>query len=297
MLSGRAVYRALVGRGFRAKMIDPARRSEMERRLSAIDVAFLALHGAGGEDGTLQAYLERKGVPYVGSDERGSRNAFDKHVAKRLFTKANIPTPPSILIKISDWRTHLSRFPAPYFVKPPREGSSIGVFPVDDFAKSAHKIREALLEYGELLIEKKIEGREFTVGVLGRKALPPIELLPKNSFYDYHAKYTRGMTEYRVPAEIPRALWKKLQALALRVHDCLQLRDLSRIDIMTDANSNPYVLEANSIPGFTEFSLLPKAAKVTGISFEDLCEGLVMRAHARNHGRVRRSGRAASGGR
>jgi D-alanine-D-alanine ligase len=276
-------------------MIDPARRSEMERRLSAIDVAFLALHGAGGEDGTLQAYLEKKGMPYVGSDERGSRNAFDKHVAKRLFIKAKIPTPPSILVKISDWRTQLSRFPAPYFVKPPREGSSIGVFPVDDFEKSVQKIQEALLEYGELLIEKKIVGREFTVGVLGRKALPPIELLPKNPFYDYHAKYTQGMTEYRVPAEIPRALWNKLQALALRVHDCLKLRDLSRIDIMTDENANPYVLEANSIPGFTEFSLLPKAAKVTGRSFEDLCEELVMRAHARNRRRARRFGRAARG--
>jgi D-alanine-D-alanine ligase len=280
-LSGGAVYRALKASGFQTCFVDPAVPSAMERKIEKIDVAFLALHGHGGEDGTIQRYLEKKKVPYVGSDARGSRNAFDKLLAKRLFIRSGIPTPQYHLVKISNWRKKLKAFKAPYFVKPPREGSSIGIFQVMDFKASSEAIQEALLEYGELIVEKKIEGREFTVGVLGSKPLPPIELLPKNLFYDYHAKYTKGMTDYQVPAKISRSLWIKLQRLALKVHKILGLRDLSRIDIMVDKQGRPFVLEANSIPGFTEFSLLPKAAKVSGLSFEDLCSLLVGWAYQR----------------
>jgi D-alanine-D-alanine ligase len=280
-LSGRAVYQALKTAGFQVLFIDPANAAAMERKIARIDVAFLALHGHGGEDGSIQRYLETKRIPYVGADEKGSVNAFDKLRAKKLFIKAGIPTPPFILVKISDWRQKLADFKTPYFIKPPREGSSIGIFQVQDFQMATAKIKEALLAYGELIVEKKIEGREFTVGILGTKALPPIELLPKNDFYDYHAKYTKGMTEYQVPARISKTLWRKLENLALKVHKSLKLRDLSRIDIMVDNQGRPFVLEANSIPGFTEFSLLPKAAKVTGMSFESLCSLLVGWAYQR----------------
>lgn len=133
-------------------------------------------------------------------------------------------------------------------------------------------------QFGRLLVEEKVVGREFTVGVLGEKPLPVIELCPKRSFYDYRAKYTKGMTEYKVPARIPKNLAEKLQRTAVAVHKVLGLRDISRIDMMVDRSGNPYVLEANSIPGFTELSLLPKAARAAGIPFDVLCSELVCRA-------------------
>lgn len=273
--SGRAVHQALVRSGYSTLCIDPANSRKMRRALGRIDLAFLALHGHGGEDGIIQERLERSGIPYVGSDAVGSRRAFDKRTAKNLFQKKRIPTPDFVIIRISDWRRKLARFPTPYFVKPLRDGSSIGVFSVEDLSESAETIRQALKQYGELLVERKIEGREFTVGVLGRKALPVVELVPKRSFYDYRAKYTKGMTEYRVPAPIPRKLTRRLQRIALVVHRTLGLRDMSRVDMMVDRKGRPYVLEANSIPGFTELSLLPKAARAGGISFERLCSNLV----------------------
>ena len=283
-LSGRAVYGALKRAGFSALLIDPAKPQSMERRVRAIDVAFLALHGHGGEDGRIQTYLEKKRVPYVGADAHGSRNAFDKLLAKRLFLRSRIPTPPHRVLTRSNWKKALARFPGPWFIKPHREGSSIGVFMVEDLRKSAEKIKRAVVEYGKLLAEQKISGREFTVGILGRQALPPVELVPKNPFYDFHAKYTKGMTEYRVPARIPAGLRKKLQRIALKVHRCLKLRDLSRIDIMVDRKGRPFVLEANSLPGFTELSLLPKAAKAAGMSFEEVCTRLVHWASQRGKG-------------
>ena len=131
------------------------------------------------------------------------------------------------------------------------------------------------------MAEKKIEGREFTVGIFGNRPLPVIELKPKREFYDYRAKYTKGMTDYLVPAKIPASLKMRLQKIALRVHKVLGLRDFSRVDLMVDRKSRPYVLEANSIPGFTELSLLPKAAKKAGYSFEDVCSQLVAWAYER----------------
>ncbi len=280
--SGRAVYQALRGAGFSLLKIDPAQAAIMVRKLSRIDVAFLALHGAGGEDGEIQRYLEKKRIPYTGSNPEGSRKAFDKGVAKRLFVKNGIPTPSSVEFSLSNWEKRLSKVSVPFFVKPLRDGSSVGIFLVEDLAESADKIRQALSQYDKLLAENKIFGREFTVGILGKKPLPVIELVPKRSFYDYRAKYTRGMTKYLAPAPIAKVLSRRLQALALKVHKALQLRDFSRVDIMVDSQNNPYVLEANSIPGLTDLSLLPKAARAAGISFESLCYRLVEWAHQRN---------------
>ena len=289
--SGRAVKKALAACGISTAFLDPRDESRFQSALRRIDLAFIALHGSGGEDGVVQARLEKNKIPYVGSDPAGSRLAFDKLLAKKLFQKAGIPTPPYAVIRYPDWREKLSAFPVPFVIKPLREGSSVGVFIVEDLGRAAEKIRQSLREYGELLAEKKIEGREFTVGILGDKALPVIELVPKRSFYDYRAKYTKGLTEYRVPAPIPAALERRLRRLALRVHRTLGLRDFSRTDLMLDRGGNPYVLEANSIPGFTELSLVPKAALAAGISFENLCCRLVAMAH----GRAKRNGMHPNG--
>lgn len=280
--SGRAVLRALKQAGFSARWIDPKQVQKLAARLHTIDLAFIALHGKGGEDGTIQQYLEKKKIPYIGSGPAGSRRAFDKVLSKKIFLQSGIPTPSSLMIEGSNWKKRLSRFPVPFFVKPSCEGSSIGAFPVEDFRREAEKLRRHLNRFGRLLVEKKMEGREFTVGILGQKPLPVIELRPKRKFYDYKAKYTKGMTVYDVPAKIPAPLARKMQRMALKVHRSLGLRDFSRVDMMLDASGDIYVLEANSIPGFTEFSLLPKAAKEAGISFEQLCVQLVAWAYNRS---------------
>jgi D-alanine-D-alanine ligase len=281
--SGRAVTRGLKAAGFKTLHLDPRNASLFKRRLKQIDLAFLALHGKGGEDGQIQALLERARIPYIGADVRGSRNAFDKILSKKIFTHAGIPTAKYQLITRKTGIGPLKRMRLPLFVKPPKEGSSIGAFAVEDFAKDAVKVKNVLDAFGELLVEPKIEGRELTVGILGNQALPVIEMKPKSGFYDYHAKYTKGMTEYEVPARIPIKLAKQLQKIALKTHKALGLRDLSRVDIMVDQAGKPYVLEANSIPGFTELSLLPKAAKCAGISFENLCTRLVAFAWQRKN--------------
>lgn len=269
--SGRAIYRALKTAGLAVRYLDPADPVRLKKGLGKIDVAFLALHGHGGEDGVIQRQLERRRISYTGSDERGSRLAFNKVFAKRIFRRAGIPTADFVLLSPKNWKKKLVRFPMPSFVKPLCDGSSIGVFMVNSPLDSSSRIRRAFRRYGILFAEKRIQGREFTVGILGDRALPVVELKPGNAFYDYQAKYTKGKTDYLVPAPIPTGLARRLQNLGLRVHKALGLRDLSRVDIMVDGRGRPFVLEANTIPGFTEFSLLPKAARADGIGFEDLC--------------------------
>ena len=288
--SGRAVKEALVRSGVSILSVDPRNLSRIQQSLKQLDLAFLALHGKGGEDGAIQRLLDRAHIPYVGSDAEGSRVAFNKVKAKKLFESAGIPTPVWKMVSRKNWRT-LKNFPTPFFVKPNEEGSSIGVFLVEDFDQSAEKIGQGIERYGKLLIEERINGREFTVGILGKRALPVVELKPKSRFYDYHAKYTAGMTEYLVPAPVPAAWKKRFQTCALKVHQVLGLRDFSRVDIMADTAGRPFVLEANTIPGFTELSLLPKAAREAGISFKSLCLQLIEMAWQR-HQRNGRNGKA-----
>ncbi len=278
--SGRAVLEALSRSGITAVSIDPTNPLKTKKELQKIDLAFLALHGKGGEDGTIQKTLEKTNIPYVGSDAKGSWLAFNKVEAKRIFERSKIPTPLWTTVTKKNWRK-LETFPVPFFVKPVADGSSIGVFLVEDFKQSVEKLKQGLSEHGALLVEKRIQGREFTVGILGKKPLPVVELRPKKKFYDYEAKYTSGMTEYLVPAPIPESWRRRFQRCALDVHEALGLRDFSRVDLVTDREGEPFVLEANTIPGFTELSLLPKAAREAGISFEALCLKLIEMAWKR----------------
>lgn len=278
--SGRAVRKALEEMGYETRAIDPSRRADL-LSTDVIDVAFVALHGRGGEDGVLQAILDQKKIPYTGSGPRGCRLSFDKVKAKAILRKKGIPTADYAVIDGRNWMARLKRLGEPIFIKPVDDGSSIGVFAVDDLQKSANMIKTALRKYGRLLAERKISGREFTVAVLDGKALPVIELRPERSFYDYKAKYTKGLCNYLVPAPIDPKLAKRMQAIALDVHRALELEDVSRVDIMTDERGDPYVLEANAIPGLTEMSLLPKAARQSGISFGRLCEMLLEKAYSR----------------
>lgn len=280
--SGEAVYQALKSAGVDVIKIDTANGFKAKLKAEPVDLAFLALHGTGGEDGTIQKILNRSRIPYVGSGPKASASAFNKATAKRLFLRLGIPTPSYEVVTAKNWARKLKKWNPPYVVKPVREGSSIGVSFVDRLSEARQKIQSTLKNYPQLLIERKIEGREFTVGILGEKALPVIELKPKRAFYDYKAKYTKGMTEYLVPAPISRSLTNQLQSIALRAHRAIGLRDLSRVDFKVDSAGHPFVLEVNSIPGFTEMSLLPKAAKHIGLEFNDLCVGLLEMAQSRS---------------
>lgn len=280
--SGKAVAQALREAGMQPILIDTADSRPSRCLLSQIDVAFIALHGKGGEDGQIQQLLERWKLPYTGSGPAACRLSLNKALTKRKLMNSGIPTPEYIILQKSNWKEKIARIQGPLFLKPLSEGSSIGVFAVENIRREADKIHKVISKYSWLLAEKKITGREFTVGILEERPLPVIELKPRRSFYDFKAKYTKGMTEYVVPARISKKLAAKIQKLASKTHRVLGLRDMSRVDIMVDDKDRPYVLEANSIPGFTEFSLLPKAARASGISFPDLCARLVKLAKGRN---------------
>jgi D-alanine-D-alanine ligase len=277
--SGRAVIRAFKRLGIPAFPVDPADRKNFPQKIRKADILFIALHGMGGEDGVLQKMLEQKRILFTGSSSKACEKSFDKAVSKRHFEKLGIPTPEYAILDKKNWRKVASEFPAPYFAKPLDGGSSQGVFLVEDFPRSAERLRRSVLRFGRYLIEKKIEGRELTAGLLGGLALPVVEVKPSRSFYDYKAKYTKGMTTYEVPAKIPAKVAKKIQSIALRVYRGLGLRGFSRVDVMLDRKNRPFVLEVNSIPGLTEFSLLPKAARAIGIGFEELCLRVLLDAY------------------
>lgn len=269
--SGRAVTRALKRVGLSAFPVDPADRKNFFRKIREADILFIALHGKGGEDGVIQKMLERKRVLFTGSPSKACVKSFDKAISKRHFQRLGIPTPEYAILDKKNWRRVAAAFPVPYFAKPLDGGSSQGVFLVEDFRGSAERLRRSVLRFGRLLIEKKIAGRELTAGLLGDLRLPVVEVKPSRPFYDYKAKYTKGMTAYEVPARIPAKVAKKIQAIAYRVYRGLGLKGFSRVDVMLDRKNRPFVLEVNSIPGLTEFSLLPKAARAIGIGFEELC--------------------------
>ena len=248
------------------------------------DVAFLALHGGIGEDGTLQALLDLLGIRYTGTGMLGSAVAMDKDVTKRLLRDAEIPTLPWRIARAPDFSYDpdaIDDFVTyPCIVKPSRQGSSVGLTVVDDAGSLDAAIAEAGRYDTEVMIERYVRGRELTVGILGDQPLPPVEIRPKKGIYDYESKYTAGMTEYLCPAPIERELVAQVQAYALRAFRVLKLRGYARVDFIL-AKEQLFCLEANTLPGMTATSLLPKGAAATGIGFPDLCERIVQLAAER----------------
>jgi len=279
--SGEAIYQALLSQGFPVVKLDTRISLARLLRQQPIRAAFLALHGRGGEDGTIQRELEKRGIPYTGSSAAASLRAFDKQLTKSCFVRKGVPTPRSVLVTKKDCRKKLSRFPFPVFAKPLADGSSIGVYLVESYAEFLKNARRIFGREDRLLIEEKIFGREITVGILKERPLPVIELKPKRKFYDYKAKYTAGETEYLVPAPLAPRVAKKVQRIALSAHRALGLRDYSRVDMILDRQDVPQVLEVNTLPGFTSLSLLPKAARAAGLSFEKLCSEILRMAERR----------------
>lgn len=272
--SGRAVHKALSGAGARCELIDVRDADYLERlKKGRFDVAFVAMHGKFGEDGELQKILEREGIRYTGSGPEACRLAMDKAESRRLFAAAGLKIPHGIVIDTPlDPRIQLVRFPI--FAKPVTGGSSIGVACAKKSSELESVLGRAFREDSRVIVEERIKGREMTVGILGGKALPPIEIIPARDFYDYEAKYSDAGTRYEDPAGISVFQTLELKRAALRAHRTLGCSGFSRVDFIL-AGDGAYILEVNAIPGLTERSLLPKMAAKIGLSFAELCDRII----------------------
>ncbi len=285
--SGKAVTEALKSEDCRVTAIDltTADENEVKKVISDadIDIAFLALHGKFGEDGTIQAILESMGIPYTGSGVEASRIAISKIQTQKALKNKNVPVPNFYVLQKSDKFSEDDLLKElgglPVVVKPDQEGSSIGVTVVREKKDLAGAFKEAFSFGPQVLVEQFIEGRELTVGILADEALPVIEICPKEGFFDFTAKYQKGLTEYIVPAVFEDETAKRVQQAALKTYQAVGCRDFARVDVMLNKNNSPYVLEINTIPGFTSTSLLPKAAKCRGYEFADLCIKLIKLAY------------------
>ncbi|MDE6923919.1 MAG: D-alanine--D-alanine ligase [Acetatifactor sp.] len=243
------------------------------------DAVFMALHGANGEDGKIQACLELLGVPYTGTDFVSAAMAMDKGITKDIFKAYNIPTPAGIRLKKGEQESE--KVPYPCIVKACCGGSSVGVCIARNDEEYLAAKEEAFRYDNEAIIEQYIEGREFSVGVMEGEALPAIEIAPKVGFYDYKNKYQAGFTVETCPAEIPEDKAAAMQRTAEKVFQVLRLKSYARMDFRMNNEGEIYCLEANTLPGMTPLSLFPQEAAAIGISYEDLCEKILQNAFRR----------------
>jgi D-alanine-D-alanine ligase len=277
---GGMVLNALRSRGVDALAFDPAERGLDALIGERFERAFIVLHGRFGEDGTVQGVLEWLGIPYTGSGVLASALAMDKLRTKLLWHAEGLPTPPyAVLSKDSDLRAVARKLGVPLMVKPASEGSSIGMSKV----RSAARLDEAYalaVNYDRVVIaEKFIDGTELTAGILGDQVLPLIKLETPRDFYDYEAKYIANDTRYIVPCGLPAARERDIQALCLKAFRALGCSGWGRVDLMLNRQGRPFLLEVNTVPGMTDHSLVPKAARAVGISYEDLCLRILEAAH------------------
>jgi D-alanine-D-alanine ligase len=287
LATARGVSKAL--RSLGVEVVDVDVRDESFELPSDIDFAFLTIHGTFGEDGQLQRILEERGVAYTGDGIEASETAFDKIRSKERFRAHDVNTPNWEVLTGGQRPT----IPLPIVVKPPREGSTVGV----RIVRSDREIDSAIAEVekygGDVLVEQFIAGRELTVGVLGDEVLPILEIIPKGGFYDFTNKYpflnpqAGGAAEHVCPAKIDEEKTKEIQALALRAFRALGLQVYSRVDVILSEKGEPFVLEINNIPGMTEASLLPDAAAAAGITYVDLCRRIIELSRARAEGKTK----------
>lgn len=269
LASGNAVLKALHAAGCNAVGVDV---TGPDFTLPAgTGLAFNVIHGTFGEDGRLQQILEDRGIPYTGAGVQASRVAFDKNLAKEKFLAAGVPTPASEIVS----GVRPPSIPAPFVVKPPREGSSVGVTIVKDSAQALAAMENAAQYGSEILVEAFVEGMELTVAILDDVAMPIVHIIPPEGVYDMASKYpwlsgAKG-SQYICPADLDAETTRRVQEAALAGHRSLGVEIYSRVDVLLDAAGNPFVLEANTIPGMTETSLLPKSAAAHGIGFTELC--------------------------
>ncbi|MBM3829386.1 MAG: D-alanine--D-alanine ligase [Verrucomicrobia bacterium] len=279
--TGAAVAAALRANGNTVHELDPQGPGQWTLP-AGTEVVFLALHGTYGEDGTVQRELDAIKMPYTGCDPEASRLAFDKVLTKKKCVAQGVPTAKSVTFNsaLAPWP---DGWETPVVLKPVRQGSSVGLQFVDSPAEFSSKLAESLKFDSEVLMEERIFGRETTVGILAGRALPVVEVRPKQGTYDYQNKYTAGATEYFCPAEFDAATTARIQDAARGAFNAIGGRDYARVDVMVRANGDPVVLEVNTLPGMTATSLLPKAAAAAGLSYNQLCQMMVDLARQRSN--------------
>jgi len=292
--TGAAVHRALCRRGYDAVMIDVGPTLSRDLQDQKVSLVFLALHGPGGEDGSIQGFLETLGIPYTGSGIQASAVGMHKETTKTMLAAHGIPVPAGIVAKrgekiSSTQALRKGKLRWPVVVKPASEGSTIGV----TIVKKPAQWNEALIlahKYDrDAMIEAYIPGHEVTVSLLGRQAqaplvLPAVEIVAPGGFYDFSAKYEKGRTQYLCPAPLSATITKQIEALALRTYEVLGCAGAARVDFRITPRGRPYVLEINTVPGMTETSLLPMAAAQAGIGYEELTERILESAVAKMKG-------------
>ncbi len=279
-MSGNAVLAALKRKGVDAHAFDTRDRDLHELRSQGFDRVFIALHGRYGEDGTVQGALELMDIPYTGSGVMASGLAMDKWRTKLVWIAAGISTPRFLMLEAgSDFKAVANDLGLPLIVKPSREGSTIGLTKVtrDQDVEAAYQ--KAAQHDEMVLAEEFVAGVEVTASILGEQALPLIRIEAPGGSYDYQAKYFSDETRYFCPSGLPAALESRIQALALKASRILGCRGWGRVDVMLNAKGEPYLLEANTVPGMTGHSLVPMAAKVAGIPFDDLVVRILEDAH------------------
>jgi D-alanine-D-alanine ligase len=275
--SGAAVHQALLAKGYDAVAIDVGRDLAEVLKREDVQVAFVALHGRYGEDGCVQGLLELLQIPYTGSGVLASALAMHKLYSKQTFAACKILTAPFHCFRRGETvRLEDLTFGLPLVVKPVQEGSSVGVSIVKQASELEAALELAFTYDEEILVEQFVKGQEVQVGILDEQPVGAIEIVPKNEFYDFEAKYTDGMAEHIFPARLEQSLYAKAQQVGLAAHRALGCSGYSRVDLLVTATGDCYVLEVNTLPGMTALSLLPEiAAKGVGLCFEELVERIV----------------------
>lgn len=282
LASGRGAGNALREAGFSVTEFDPAEKKDLQNLIAGnYDVAFLCMHGKMGEDGTLQGFLEMIGLPYIGSGVWSSALAMDKAKSKLFYENAGIQTPVSVTLYSPDDMSVediLSTVGESCVVKPATEGSALGVYIVKGADEVKDAIEKAFELDSEVLVETFVKGTELTIAVLGNEqleALPVIQIVPRNEFYDFESKYAPGGSQHLCPAPLNAEATEKVQEMAKAAHRVLVCSGISRSDFIMDENGEFWILETNTLPGMTETSLLPDAARAAGIEFPELCTRLI----------------------
>ena len=267
LMSGKAVYEAIKKLGFDVVLIDVDKNVATKLVKEKIQIAYVILHGAMGEDGTIQGMLEIMGIAYTGCGVFSSSASIDKIISKKIFEYAKIPTAKWFTIE-KNKPFDMPNFPV--VVKPASQGSAIGISIVKNKKEFEKAVKLAFSFEDRVLVEQYIKGMEITVGVLNGKPLPVIEIVPKGKFYDFKSKYTLGQSTHIIPARLPNKVLKKAQDIALKIFSEFMCNGICRVDMIVDKKNSIYVLELNTLPGMTKTSLFPDAAKYIGMSFESL---------------------------
>ena len=276
--TGKAIYAALVRRGYRATTIDVDASLPWVLRKKKIDVAFLALHGPGGEDGTVQGLLDVLGIPYTGSGVRASAVGIDKSMTKVLVEREGVPVASGTCIRKGQRAVPPKNLKWPIVVKPIDQGSTVGVSIVHTVEQWKSALRRAWRQGSAIVAESFIDGREIAVSVLDGKALPSVEIVAPGGFYDYAAKYEKSETQYLCPAPLTKRQDHQMKELAIRSYQTLGCEGAARVDFRLNSKGQPFFLEINTIPGMTERSLLPMAAAQAGMNYESLTERILRSA-------------------